>query len=103
MFQAESSEAGNSWAPEQQWLRKSGRQRSAGPASGRPVDKEAVKVSHEKNTEMICSQSPFELLLCGWPGPAGVCSQQRGASLRSAFSFPLSSSLVSSYSVILHL
>lgn len=103
MFQVGSCESGNSWAPESEWSSKSYRQKSAGPASGRPVGKETLKVSHEKRTEMICSYLLLNSCDVGGPGLAGVCSQQRGASVRSAFSFLLSSPLVSSYSAILHL
>lgn len=45
----------------------------ADPPSGRPVDQETSKVSFEKKTEVICAQTPFKLLLCGW---ARVCRCQ---------------------------
>lgn len=44
--------------------------RGVDPPSGRPVDQETPKVSSEKKTEVICSQTPSKLLLPGW---ARVC------------------------------
>lgn len=42
----------------------------ADPPSGRPVHQETLNLGFEKETEVICSQTPFKLLLGGW---ARVC------------------------------